>query len=280
MLKSNYHTHTKRCGHAIGEDEDYVVGAIELGLTELGFSDHVPFKGLHFPGMRQDYEMLDDYVGSIMSLSEKYGDKINLHVGFEAEYAEEYLDEYCDMLENKGIEYLICGQHCYLKDGKQVWYNANRHDPEMLTKYIDALIAAIHSGLFAYIAHPDHFMNGYRVWDEFAVEESRRLLEEAEKYKIPLEINVAGLRFAEYKHRTNAQGKPIENLYPYHDFWNLASEYGVRGIIGIDAHQKNDFLDGIEREAIEFAKSHNISLADRLDLKNHASSHRETYAHL
>ena len=43
MIKRNYHTHTKRCGHAIGEDEEYVVNAIEAGLTDLGFSDHCPY---------------------------------------------------------------------------------------------------------------------------------------------------------------------------------------------------------------------------------------------
>ena len=43
MIKRNYHTHTKRCGHAIGEDEEYVINAIEAGLTDLGFSDHCPY---------------------------------------------------------------------------------------------------------------------------------------------------------------------------------------------------------------------------------------------
>ena len=38
----NYHTHTKRCGHAIGEDEEYVLRAIENGFDEIGFSDHAP----------------------------------------------------------------------------------------------------------------------------------------------------------------------------------------------------------------------------------------------
>lgn len=267
-LTSNYHTHTQRCGHAIDEDEDYVLGAIELGLTELGFSDHVPFKGLHFKGTRQDYEMLDDYIGSITALRQKYKDKINLHIGFEAEYVDEYIDEYVDMLNYKGIEYLICGQHCYLKDNEPIWYNSKQHDSEALTKYIDALINAIRSKLFVYIAHPDHFMNGYRIWDDFAVKQSRRLFEEASKYNIPLEINVAGLRFAEYKHRTNAQGMPIENLYPYANFWDLASEYDIKGIIGIDAHRKYDMLDGVEQEAIEFAKEHNIQLINKLDLKS------------
>lgn len=267
-LFSNYHTHTKRCGHALGEDEDYVLGAIELGLTELGFSDHVPLKGLRFKGMRQDYEMLGDYVSSIKALKRKYKNKIDLHIGYEAEYIDEYIDDYIDMLNSKGIEYLICGQHCYLKDNKQIWYNSYYHDQEALSKYIDALIKAIRSKLFVYIAHPDLFMNGYRVWDDFAVKESRRLLEEASKFNIPLEINVAGIRFAESKHRTNEQGTPIENLYPYANFWNLASEYDIKGIIGIDAHRKQDMLDGVEQEAMQFAREHNITLIKKLDIKS------------
>ena len=32
MKKYNYHTHTKRCGHAVGEDEEYVIAAINNGL--------------------------------------------------------------------------------------------------------------------------------------------------------------------------------------------------------------------------------------------------------
>ena len=39
---ANYHTHTYRCGHAVGEDRQYVETAIERGLKVLGFSDHVP----------------------------------------------------------------------------------------------------------------------------------------------------------------------------------------------------------------------------------------------
>lgn len=42
-MKANYHTHTARCGHAEGTDEEYVLAAIERGFDELGFSDHVPW---------------------------------------------------------------------------------------------------------------------------------------------------------------------------------------------------------------------------------------------
>ena len=42
-LIANYHTHTKRCHHACGEDREYVEAAIESGLKILGFSDHTFF---------------------------------------------------------------------------------------------------------------------------------------------------------------------------------------------------------------------------------------------
>ena len=38
-MKTNYHTHTTRCVHATGSDEDYVLSAIKGGYQELGFSD-------------------------------------------------------------------------------------------------------------------------------------------------------------------------------------------------------------------------------------------------
>ena len=37
MIKANYHTHTARCGHAIGTDEEYVQAAIQAGLKNPWF---------------------------------------------------------------------------------------------------------------------------------------------------------------------------------------------------------------------------------------------------
>lgn len=39
---ANYHTHTWRCGHAFGDEREYVENAIVGGLKILGFSDHTP----------------------------------------------------------------------------------------------------------------------------------------------------------------------------------------------------------------------------------------------
>lgn len=39
---TDYHIHTKLCGHAEGEMESYVEQSISKGLKEIGFSDHAP----------------------------------------------------------------------------------------------------------------------------------------------------------------------------------------------------------------------------------------------
>lgn len=44
LVQTNFHTHTKRCHHAGGTDEQIVETAIEEGFKTLGFSDHCPWK--------------------------------------------------------------------------------------------------------------------------------------------------------------------------------------------------------------------------------------------
>ena len=39
---ANYHTHTHRCNHAIGREEDYVKEALKAGLKILGCDAHSP----------------------------------------------------------------------------------------------------------------------------------------------------------------------------------------------------------------------------------------------
>ena len=66
----NLHTHTYRCNHASGKDEEYVIKAIENGYSTIGFSDHAPYL---FPnGYVSSFRMLpneaEGYAKSINSL--------------------------------------------------------------------------------------------------------------------------------------------------------------------------------------------------------------------
>ena len=85
---ANYHTHTWRCNHAQPGENRYVRAAMERGLKTLGFSDHTPypFPRGHLSTFRMRIAQLPGYCRCIQGLQEKYGSKIQIEIGLEAEY--------------------------------------------------------------------------------------------------------------------------------------------------------------------------------------------------
>jgi len=235
-----YHSHTKRCGHACGEDEDYIKTAIETGLKEYGVSDHIFLPGIVHPNMRGDYSLLYDYVKSIRNLKNKYQDIINIHLGFEAEYMDKYFKYYKDLLDSHTVDYLILGQHCYYENNHTRWYLDMKKEKGLI-RYTDHIIKGIESGLFAYVAHPDMFCIFYDVWDDLAKECSQRIINAAIKQNIPLEINLCKVRAKKYGYIQ----KDYPVIYPYEKFWELVSKTNAHVIVGFDTHdpQHNLFSD-------------------------------------
>ncbi len=217
----NYHTHTYRCHHASGTDEDYVKKAIEAGFEVLGFSDHTPwhYKSRFRPYMRmEDYE-LEEYVNSISYLKEKYKDKIEILVGLEVEYFPEYMDWLKEQLKRYPIDYIILGNHYELSDENGIYFGT-RINKEKLSRYVDLCIEGLETGLFSYLAHPD--LAGYPYNDEYYKKEMERLCLRAKELDIPLEYNLLGL--SENRH------------YPRHEFFKIVSKIGNKVILGYDAH--------------------------------------------
>jgi HisJ family histidinol phosphate phosphatase len=98
-LGYTYHSHTKRCGHAIGEDEDYVKMAVECHYQILGFSDHVMLPFDSQPGMRGNYSLAPGYFKSVRDLQGKYQKQLQIYLAFEAEwYYDRYASYYHDLL--------------------------------------------------------------------------------------------------------------------------------------------------------------------------------------
>ena len=112
---NNFHTHTYRCLHAYGSEEDYVLSAIKRGTQQLGFSDHAPFPDRDF-GLRMSYDELDDYLQTIERLSQVYDGTIRLYKGLEIEFYQEYIDYYRMLLDEKQLDYLALGAHTRFDD--------------------------------------------------------------------------------------------------------------------------------------------------------------------
>ena len=77
-MKHNYHSHTVRCGHAVGTEREYIENGIKNGLITIGFSDHSPYtfwKGRD-GGLEVNRELASDYFRTLGLLRQEYRELI------------------------------------------------------------------------------------------------------------------------------------------------------------------------------------------------------------
>lgn len=263
MQKFNYHSHTYRCGHADLDmkDEDYIKEYIEMGFEKIAFTDHCPEKNKidKRPNIRMEYEQKNEYIDTIKKLKEKYKNKIKIEVGYEIEYIpgdEENLRE----LKNEADK-IILGQHFIYDNNKNLKYiGQSEFSDEELIKYSEYIQKAMKLKLPNIIAHPDMYMMNRKEFGKIENEVAKNICESAEKYDIPLEINLNNI-FAKtyYENRKlnndsfEKQKEKLKNVfYPCKDFWKVASNYNIKVLYGIDTHHKGQIM--LWNELIEFAK--------------------------
>ncbi len=234
MQDFNYHTHTYRCGHASGDDEEYILAAIKAGYKTLGFADHAPYKDYPLPSSHMDISMFDEYVDSISILKEKYKDQIDIKIGLESEYYKANHDERV-MLHDR-LDYLILGQH-FLDPEASVSFFKNNSEEEIL-EYGKLVCEALDTGLFMYLAHPDVFMSKQENFTKACVDVARMIASKCVDLDIPVELNVHNVRKG--KHLISNKE---EYFYPNKSFWTIMSEYPIKVLLGIDAHKPEDLLD-------------------------------------
>lgn len=225
---ANYHTHTTRCGHASGADEEYIRCALDAGLQILGFSDHTPypFPRNHHSHFRMSVAALMDYAETITALRKDYAGKIQIPLGVEAEFYPNYFGEMVSILRDQGIEYMLLGQHFLYNETEGIGSIGPTAETAMLRQYCNQTIEAMHTGLFTYFAHPDLmcFVGDRNTYHR----EIRRLCRAAKECGVPLEINFLGIR--ESRH------------YPNIHFWEAAAEENCPVILGADAHHPQNLL--------------------------------------
>lgn len=261
MNKVNFHTHTTRCKHAYGQDEEYVIRAIENEYKILGFSDHAcwNYTNKNFtPRIRMTLSQFKEYKESVLSLKEKYKDKIEIRLGMEAEYFPEYMDWLLDFVIEQDIDYLIFGNHFYRSDETGFYYG--QVPKENVQNYFEDCIHGLESGMYSYLAHPELILRSVE-WNDEIEAGFRKVCLKAKELDLPLEYNVLGVQ------DNRRVGK---EMYPNHHFWQMASEIGNKAIIGMDAHKPSDLDNELYEYAYKDLKKYNIEIVDeipRIDYK-------------
>ena len=253
-MKANYHTHTVRCHHAVGDEREYIENAIDAEMKILGFSDHTPqyFKSGYVSGMRMTPDEAPGYVSCIKNLAEEYSGKIKIYTGFEAEYFPSLFPELKRFCTEHGVDYMIMGQHFLNNEDGGYYVGSGSSDRKMLKKYVDEVIEGINTGCFSYIAHPDVFLCLSDA--DWYYTENERLCEAAKALGIPLEINMLGLMGRRH--------------YPSERFFKIAAKVGNDVIIGCDAHSPDMLLNTeMQKNAYDFAISLGLKPLEELELK-------------
>ena len=259
-MKNNYHTHTTRCFHAVGQDEDYVQAAIDGGFDLLGFADHAPwpFESGFVSNIRMGMDALPGYLASVRDLQERYADRLPILLGLESEYFPRYHDHLLRM-RDMGVSYYILGQHYADSEEDTPYTGLECSSDEGVLRYAESTVRAIRTGLFIYVAHPDLFMRRYPVFDENCRAAARDLCQICKQNNLPMEVNL---------HDRYRLGEANGNGYPNAEFFEIAYDAGAQIILGLDAHEPQEIADPREYDRAMAETAHfGERRLDRLSLR-------------
>lgn len=225
---ADYHLHTPLCRHATGEPDEFAARALEIGLSEIGFSDHSPMRRDDFDNWRMRYDELGAYVETITRTRLDHP-ALSIKLALEVDYLPGYEDWIRDLAARHPWDYLIGSVH-YVSDAWVVDDPArraewNHHDvDEVWSIYFERLTMAADSKLFDIIGHadlPKKFGllprgDSRSLW--------KRFLDAATRNRVAVELNTAGLR------------KECREIYPSPEFVRLMFEHRIPITFGSDAH--------------------------------------------
>ncbi|ANF95192.1 histidinol-phosphatase HisJ [Paenibacillus bovis] len=242
----DYHTHHVRCGHAIGELEEYVQRGIQLGLSQLGLSDHLPLihvdPATYYPEMAMPMEELPRYVEECLMLKEKYRDQISIRVGLEADYIEGYEEVIGKILDSYPFDYIIGSVHFLgewdISDHRQTHNWEGKQVLDVYRQYYEAVQKAAATGFYDIAGHLDVIKRfGYIPEPEQAEERialENAALQAVKKADMVMELNSSGL------------SKVCKEIFPSRRIVEQAIAWDIPLTLGSDAHDPRKLSDHLD----------------------------------
>jgi len=244
-LPADYHMHTPLCRHAVGEPEEYARRAVELGLTEIGFSDHSPMLQDDFDNWRMNLSQLDEYVKKVRR-AQKLFPRLTIRLALEVDYLPGHEDWIRQLAARHPWDYFIGSVH-YVSDSWAIddpsklseW--KHRDSREVWSIYFERLAMAADSQLFEIIGHADLPKKFGHQAPADAASLYGPFLDAVKRSGTAIELNTAGLR------------KDCKEIYPSRDILQLAFQKGVPITFGSDAHAPGEVGMNFT-EAVELAR--------------------------
>lgn len=224
----------------------YVERALQLGLTELGFTDHLTPSSLGddgYYGIRPGG--LDDYIEAVRTIAAAYPE-LRVLLGVEVDYLPQASDEMLAAVASYPFDYALCSVHFvdgfgFIERGSRRaagWRDVDH----VWRRYYETLAEAATTGAFDVVAHLDLPKKwGYRPTVDLSELEHRALAAIAGA-GLAIEVNTSGL----YR-------SPVGEMYPAPDLLALARRAGIPFTFGSDAHRVADLGSSFD-EALALAR--------------------------
>lgn len=258
FTKSNLHTHSTFCDGKNSLEEN-VLAAIQKGFKILGFSSHSMF-----PFWTETYmhpENFEKYCAEIKNLRQKYQDKIEIRLGFEADYIPGISFPRFDDYKKFQPDFLIGSVHfIFQKDGifavddspeklfaalKKYYQNDEK---KLVGEYFASEREMLKKGDFTILGHADlirKFNEKFPFFDETSEwykREEKTLADAISSSGVIVEINTGAI----------SRGWKT-NPYPSDNLLSLLHERNVPLTLSSDAHSAENLDCGFD-DAILRAK--------------------------
>ncbi len=227
----DYHTHTPLCRHAVGSPAEYVRRAREVGLGELGFSDHNPMPTA-FDDWRMGAEELPAYLALVEEAKSEAGD-FPIRLGLECDFLPGYEDHIRHLAQQADWDYLIGSVHYVdphwdIDNPAKLAKWEERPVEEVWRLYFAAYARMAGSGLFDFLAHPDLVKKFGRKPPGDLTDYYRDAVDAIADAGLAVEVSTAGLR------------KQAREIYPAKRFLEMAFRRHIPVLLSSDAHRPDE----------------------------------------
>jgi histidinol-phosphatase (PHP family) len=265
------HTHNRRCGHALGEIEDYIRVAIDKNLQEIGIADHFPLSAIIddpqlsdlIKGASMELEEFPNYITETKTLRKKYKKDIKVKLSTEINFAtpgrpltrqKKTLEPFID-----DFDYLLGSIHnikwhevpLIILDPRQASEALKTYGMDKINlEYIGKLRKLVNTNFFDAIAHFDNqrilFPENMTNYSQESWQELLSLLDLIKTKGMAIEVNTSGFL------------KRVGSQFPSDDIVKEMIQRDIPLFLGSDAHRP-EYIGYKFEEFIKKAKKWDLS---------------------
>ena len=238
----DYHVHTPLCNHAEGVMEAYVRKALEIGLKEICFLDHLTVAEYAYQSGRKlsmTPEEVPLYFQAVQLLKQRYKGSIDVKVGLEIDFNPEHVNLFYDIVKTYSFD--VIGSSLHFPVGLDVvssnsdWKHGKGDTDHIYSLYFEQMVSMLEHSYYDMVCHLDlvkkYGRNSFKPFDK----EIDEIVSIIGNKNIIVEVNTSG-----YNH-------PAKEVYPSPDIIKKCLKAGIGVTLGSDAHHPQSVGQNFDR---------------------------------